>query len=192
MLTEDNGKNIYFLDEVGFNVVMCTKKSRSRVGTRATYVVPGLRSKNISCCCAMSKKRIFHFEAQEVPYNTSNFIEFLKTFLKKLKKNEKINAVIIMNNVPFHESLSVKTLIVGSRHRIFYLPSYSSFLNPIENLFSKWENIIRGRNLQNAEELLNHIKSASLDISDKDCEGYYRHMLSFLPLCLRSEIILDG
>ncbi|KAF7685274.1 hypothetical protein CDIK_3977 [Cucumispora dikerogammari] len=33
MLTEDNGKNIYFLDEVGFIAVMRTKKGRSRVGT---------------------------------------------------------------------------------------------------------------------------------------------------------------
>ncbi|KAF7684878.1 hypothetical protein CDIK_4373 [Cucumispora dikerogammari] len=129
MLTEDNGKNIYFLDEVGFNVVMRTKKGRSRVGTRATHVVPGLRSKNISCCCAMSKEGIFHFEAQEVPYNTSNFIEFLKTFLKKTEKNKKIIAVIIMDNVPFYKSLSIKTLIVFSGHRILYLPPYSPFLN---------------------------------------------------------------
>ena len=80
MLTEDNSKNIYFLDEVGFNVAMRTKKGRSRVRTQATHVVPGLKSKNISCCCAMSKERIFHFEAKEVHIIHQTLLNFKNRF----------------------------------------------------------------------------------------------------------------
>ncbi|KAF7702719.1 hypothetical protein CDIK_0439 [Cucumispora dikerogammari] len=191
VLTEHNGENIYFIDGVGFNVVMQSNKGRSLVGTRATTIVPELKSKNISCCCAMSKNGIFFFEAKEVPYNTTRFIYFLTRPIQNLQDSNVLNAVLVLDNVSFHKSTEAQTLIENAGCRILYFPTYFPFLNSIENFFFKWKNIIRRSNSQNHNESLKNINTASLQISSQNCEGSYRPMLSFLPRCLSSEIIID-
>lgn len=40
-----------------------------------------------------------------------------------------------------------------------FLPAYSPFLNPIENMFSKWKNITRRATPQNENELLSAISN---------------------------------
>jgi transposase len=56
--------NLYFVDEVGFNISLRSRSGRSLRGTRAIHVVPGLRSRNISVCCAISKFGILYYKAQ--------------------------------------------------------------------------------------------------------------------------------
>ena len=54
-LGQFNESNIFFLDEVGFNVSMRSRFGRSSIGTTPFLTVPNLRSRNISVCCCMSK-----------------------------------------------------------------------------------------------------------------------------------------
>jgi transposase len=49
-----------------------------------------------------------------------------------------------MDNVAFHKNAGVRSNIERRGNRLLLLPPYSPFLNPIENLFSKWKEIIRG------------------------------------------------
>ena len=45
-----------------------------------------------------------------------------------------------MDNVRFHKMKIVEELVLDYGHNILYLPPYSPFLKPIENVFSKWKN----------------------------------------------------
>ena len=45
-----------------------------------------------------------------------------------------------MDNVAFHKNISVKEIIKDKGHEFCYLLPYSPFLNPIENMSSKFEN----------------------------------------------------
>ena len=53
-----------FVDEVGFNLIMRSRRGRSLRGTRAVHIVPGLRARNIFVCCAMLKSEITKFLKQ--------------------------------------------------------------------------------------------------------------------------------
>jgi len=56
VLSHVNNSHIYFVDEVDFNVSIRCKNGRSLV-----HVVPGLRTRNISVCCTMTKEGVAKF-----------------------------------------------------------------------------------------------------------------------------------
>jgi transposase len=62
LLSQKDGENIIFLDEGGFCVSMRSTRGRSLKGERAVQLVPNLRTRNISVCCAMSKRDPFFFK----------------------------------------------------------------------------------------------------------------------------------
>jgi transposase len=49
--------------------------------------------------------------------------------------------VFVMDNVAFHKTAEIRSIFENSMHEIVFLPPYSLFLNPIENIFSKWKNL---------------------------------------------------
>ena len=109
----------------------------------SSHVVTGLRSRNISVCCAMTKNGMLSFKAQTRTYNAVLFIEFLNEVFEKLILKEILGAIFIMDNVPFHKIHEVKRIGLAAGHYIKYLPPYSLFLNPIENIFAAWKEYVR-------------------------------------------------
>ncbi|KII70625.1 hypothetical protein RF11_06980 [Thelohanellus kitauei] len=63
-------EQIYFVDEVGFNVSMRIKRGRSSIGTTPILRVPNIRSRNVSVCCAMNRYGVVFKEINNRPYNT--------------------------------------------------------------------------------------------------------------------------
>ncbi|KAG0425482.1 hypothetical protein DMUE_6027, partial [Dictyocoela muelleri] len=148
MLGENDGNNVIFLDEAGFNLSMKRGRGRSLIGKNASCIVKQLKTRNISVCASMSKNGIIHHSMRVAPFNTVSFNNFLVELIEILGLKGINNAILIMDNVPFHKSLMIRNLISRSGHRIIYLPPYSPFLNPIENLFSQWKDIIKTSNCQ--------------------------------------------
>ena len=74
-------------------------------------------------------------------------------------------------------------------HVLLYLPPYSSFLNPIENMFSKCKNTFRKERVENEEKLIEIINNIERIVAAEDCAAYYRHMLSYLPTCIARKVI---
>ena len=67
-----------FIDEVGFSLSMRCKRWRSARGTRAVHVVNGLRTKNMSACCAMSRNGIIKHTVQPRAFNKGTFKQFIE------------------------------------------------------------------------------------------------------------------
>jgi transposase len=185
------GDRIFFLDEVGFSVSMRSRYGRSTRGRIASMVVPALRTRNFSCCSAMSKDGMLHYRVETRPFNTGRMIAFLEELCQQLESIGKRECVFILDNVAFHRSSQVREFIEGAQHTIMFLPPYSPFLNPIENCFSKWKRFVRTSNSHNEAELITSIERGFGTISGEDCAGFYRHMIGFLPRCLGRENIVD-
>ena len=100
-------------------------------------------------------------------------------------------ATLIMDNVPFHKTATIRGHVENNGHRIVFLPPYSPFLNPIENVFSKWKEEVRRGAPENEQQLLQLIHNASSSITQNDCAAYCRHVFNFIPQCMRSESIID-
>ena len=63
----------------------------------------------------------------------------------------------------------------GGGGRRLYLPPYSPDFHPIENLWSKIQQILRGLSPRTGDELLHAVASACAAISTADCHGFLLH-----------------
>ena len=191
LIAETDESKFIFIDEVGFSMSMRCRRGRSLRGTRAVHVVNGLRTRNMSACCVMSRGGILKHSVQPRAFNTESFIQFVEELMTLLDETHVVGAVLIMDNVPFHRNIRVRQLIEDRGHRLLLLPPYSPFLNPIENGFSKWKGIVREGRARSEEVLLGLIEDGHRAITADDCAGYYRHVFRFLPRCIRGEPIIE-
>jgi len=78
------------------------------------------------------------------PMNSDTFAMYVEQCLApSLRPGD----VVIMDNLSSHKSVAVRELIESAQADLWYLPPYprgSPDLNPIENVFSKLKQLIRG------------------------------------------------
>jgi transposase len=182
---------IIYIDEVGFNASMRTSRGRSLIGSPATLTVPSIRSRNISICCAMNIDGIILYETKNSAYNTESFSMFIANLIAQLRTFRMMSAIFIFDNVSFHKAEVVRELICREGYALDYLPPYSPFLNPIENMFSEWKESVKRSNPRDENTLINNIATGAGLISQSDCIGFYRHMISYIPRCINNEVIED-
>jgi transposase len=101
------------------------------------------------------------------------------------------NVVLIMDNATIHWTRALQELCNSQNIRILLLPPHSPFLNPIENLFSKWKHIVKSDVVTNEDELLARINTESNEVTENDCDGYFRNMLRYIGRCMNNEEIDD-
>jgi hypothetical protein len=122
---------------------MRRRRGRSLSGERAVLNVPALRNRNISVCCATSRHGTFLYRKQDRPFNTETFSAYINELLAKLEHDGINNAILVLDNVPFHKPLVTREKVEATGHTLVFLPPYSPFLNPIENMFSQWKDSVK-------------------------------------------------
>lgn len=182
---------LLFVDEVGFQYTMRLSRGRSLSGTRANCHVPTIRSKNNSVAAAMSMTGLQYFRVQERPYNKELFGSFIDELFLDLQEKGLHGMTIVMDNVPFHRADIIRQKFENSGHSLLYLPPYSPFLNPIENLFSKWKHIVRVSAPKTPESLTEDIYSAANHITPDDCLNFLGHLRSYFGPSIRREPIMN-
>jgi hypothetical protein len=190
-IERNDGENVFFVDEVGFNASMRSKGGRSLKGDRANQIVQKLRTRNISVCCAMSKMGTVHYKQQNFPFNAITFKEYLVELFEKFAQKGINEAILVMDNVRFYKVAEIKRMVEEAGHEIKLLPRYSPCLNPIENLFSQWKQLVRAERVQNVVELISVINNVFLRITNENCLAYYRNMFKYILKSIAREPIND-
>jgi hypothetical protein len=175
-------RNMVYVDEVGFQVSSRVSSGRSKAGTRACTTVPTVRSRNISVMAAITKYgryklnlcyklnqlvsnsfyyRILCFQILDGNGNAEHFRQFLHQIRDSCEEH-----------VGFH-----KTPIVVEEHPILdleqaFLPTYSPFFNPIENMFSQWKNYVRRQRSEDEVQLRATINNVRNIVTVEDCQGF--------------------
>ena len=162
---------------------------RSKIGSRVNVTVKAVRGKNYSICAAMNSDGLHYYMAQEVSFNTDHFIDFLNGFFSYLSESGFSDVTLIMDNVRFHHLTEVTELIAAKGAKILFLPAYSPFLNPIENMFNQLKHYIKKLKPETADQVFDAVSKASDAISPADCANYYRNMSKYLLRSLNREII---
>ena len=132
---------------------------------------------------------MLNFEVLDRVYNAQKYEAFLSGLFATFHNMGITGAILIMDNVPFHRSLRIRELVRSFGHTLFYLPPYSPFLNSIENVFNQWKNAVQTAKPTNEHKLLAAIEDAARLISPTQCRNYFSHMESYIPRCMRGEII---
>jgi transposase len=91
----------------------------------------------------MTRYGLFYHTVQTRAFNTAFFGTSLRTLCFRISEAGQGECVFIMDNVAFHKTREINAAIEANGHRIMFLPPYSSFLNPIINVFSKWKGFVK-------------------------------------------------
>ena len=167
-----DARSLVFVDEMGTNVSLSPLYGWSKKGHRAYGSVPRNRGKNTTLLSSMTIEGMGPSLAVEGSTTARVFETYVERVLAPtLRRGE----VVVMDNLSAHKGERVRELIEGRGCELFYLPSYSPDLNPIEEAFSKMKGLLRKVEARSREALLEVLGAAISAITDRDARGFFEH-----------------
>jgi transposase len=90
--------------------------------------------------------------------------------------------IVVMDNLPAHKRPAVRAMIEAAGCELWLLPPYSPDWNPIEMMWSKVKQLIRGAEPRTFEALVEAVFHAMDAVSPNDAVGFFEHCGYHLPL----------
>jgi transposase len=161
---------LVFVDESGANTKMTRLRGRALGGQRLLARVPHGRYQTSTLISGIRLEGACAPWLFEGPMNGEMFLAWVRQGLvPALRPGE----VVILDNLATHKVRGVREAIEAAGARLLYLPPYSPDFNPIEPMWSKIKQILRGHAPRTDKELLRAAKKAFQSISRADCKGFF-------------------
>ncbi|KAG1505563.1 hypothetical protein G6F47_002428 [Rhizopus delemar] len=176
-------------DEIGFNLHINKSQARSRKGQPARIVVePSSKGRNVTVFAAMSHRGIelVASHSRSDMTNTEKFNDFIQELISHLNMTEIRGYHIIYDNAPIHTTFAENKLR-DEGYVPLRLLSWSPFLNPMEEMFSKLKAGVKKHSLTSHDNLLTRISQSSSQITQQDCAGWIDHSMKRFNMCLENE-----
>lgn len=129
-----------FVDESGIEDNACVLRGWSRKGERCFGIRTSPHRRRVNMIAGLSEKKLIAPFSFEGSCNGAVFETYLEEVLLKCLR---AGQIVVLDNIRFHKSARVKSLIRSVGCRVLYLPPYSPDLNPIEHWWFKVKNQIR-------------------------------------------------
>lgn len=100
---------------------------------------------------------------------------FLEYITQILCPTLRPNDIVIMDNLSAHKNPDVAKHIKECGAELLYLPPYSPDLNPIENMWSKVKQSLRGMEMRTREALEKGIARALDMVCASDAQGWFKN-----------------
>jgi len=162
-----------WVDESGTHTSMTRTRARAPKGERAYGKVPRNRGKNTTLIASMTLSGMGEATMTvEGATDKEVFEVYVEHFLApRLREGQ----VVVMDRLGAHRSGRVRELIEECGCRLWFLPSYSPDLNPIEEAFSKIKALLKKAAARTKEALLEAIAEALGAVTPEDVEGWFAH-----------------
>jgi len=106
------------------------------------------------------------------PVNADIFCAFIEQVLApELRTGD----IVVMDNLSSHKGAKIRQVIEGRGAKLIYLPPYSPDLNPIEMLFSKVKQTLRGLALRTQHGLWTSMQSVLNHVTPSDAANCFTH-----------------
>jgi len=83
--------------------------------------------------------------------------------------------LVVLDNLSSHKSSAAIAAVEAVGAKMVFLPPYSPDLNPIENVFSKIKQLIRGIRPRNWQQIIQSAKQALLQLTCDDFQNAFLH-----------------
>ena len=83
--------------------------------------------------------------------------------------------IVVMDNLPAHKRVGVRTAIEAAGATLRFLPPYSPNFNPIEMAFAKLKALLRKAAARTIPDLVQAIKQAIAKVTPRECANYFDH-----------------
>ena len=171
-LSKVDSKLLVFVDECGTNTSLAPLYAYAPKGYRAHSKVPRNRGKITTLIASMTLSGMGEAVAFEGATDASTFEAYVERFLAPTLKERQI---VVMDKLGAHRGKKVRELIEARGAQLWFLPSYSPDLNPIEEAFSKIKALLKKKAARTKEALLEAIAEALRAVTPKDTQGWFAH-----------------
>ena len=161
------------VDECGTHTSMTRSRSRAPRCRRAYGRVPRNRGKNTTLIASMTLAGAMG-PAMAVEGGTDRhvFEGYVERFLAPSLSEGQI---VLLDNLGAHKTEGVRELIESRGCEVWFLPSYSPDMNPIEEAFSKVKALLKKASARTKEALLSAIAEALAAVAVEDVRGWVTH-----------------
>ena len=146
---------LVFLDESGVRTDLIRRYGRGLYGARVPDHTPDGR------------------------WHTTTFLAALPSFLAYIEQvlapTLASGDIVIMDNLSCHKSPAVRRAIEETGAHLWFLPTYSPDLNPIELVFAKLKALLRQARCRTREALWDTIGAIVPRYEPAECRNYFRH-----------------
>jgi len=149
---------------------MARLRGRALRGRRCRAPVPHGHWKTTTFTGALRLSGMTAPMVRDGPMNAEAFQAYIKQVLvPTLRPGD----IVVMDNLPAHKGVAVRTMIEAAGATLRYLPPYSPDFNPIENAFAKLKSILREAAARTIDNLWNALRDALPAFSPRECEDYF-------------------
>jgi transposase len=171
-LAAEPATRLVFVDESGANTQMTRRGGRALGGQRLVAHVPQGHYQTSTLIAAIRLSGPCAPWLFEGAMDGEMFLAWVREGLvPTLQKDD----LVIMDNLATHKVAGVREAIEAAGARLRYLPPYSPDFNPIENMWSKIKQLLRGLAPRTQDELVAAAKAAFQAVSVADCQGFFLH-----------------
>ena len=132
--------------------------------------VPHGRWQTMTLMAALRHDRITAPWFIEGPINGEAFLLYIEQVLVPTLQH---GDIVIMDNLGSHKANAVRRAIRAAGARLFYLPKYSPYLNPIEQFFAKFKHWLRKAAQRTTEAVYDAIAPILETVSPAECANYF-------------------
>ena len=101
--SRSQGRNLIWIDETNFNLFCKRNEGRSRIGQRASIVLPPSRGANLHCIGAMSSTQLVYFTTRRGALKAEDFNAWITELVGECnRKGIPRPTLIIIDNAPAH------------------------------------------------------------------------------------------
>jgi len=146
--------------------------ARAPVGQRAVFKRPGNRGGNISVVGALAADGVVAYHAVYGAFDTERFEDFI---VRKLAPKLGARDVVFMDNVRFHKDERIRTAIEKTGAKLKFLPRYSPEMNPIEEVWSFFKNLMRRAAARDVPNLVDALIRAMRAVTSDLAKAFIMH-----------------
>jgi transposase len=168
---ETDAGRLVFLDETGFSTNMSRLYGRAHERARCYDTAPCGRWKTVTLLSAVRLDGTTESVVFEGAPDRKMFDVYIKRILApSLRPGD----ILVMDNLSVHKSPVAEAEVALRRAEIRYLPAYSPDLNPIERMWSKLKQLLRGMKARTHEDLFLAVRTALKQVSKSDARGWFQ------------------
>ncbi len=160
------------LDECGSNTNLTPRYARAPKGERAYVRVPRNTLENTTLIASMTVSGLGAAMTLRGATDRAAFEVYVE---RVLAPTLTAGQVVVMDNLSAHKGERVRQLIEDRGCQLWFLPSYSPDLSPIEEAFSKLKALLRKAEARSRESLQAAIAQALDAITPSDARAFLKH-----------------
>lgn len=161
---------LVFIDEAGAKTNMTRLYGRSAKGTRAFDHAPH----GHWCTTTMISSIRFSGETACMAVDAATSGDVFRAYVERvLVPSLRKDDIVVLDNLSAHKDKAALRMIEGAGAQVRFLPPYSPDLNPIEKMWSKVKQLLRGEKARTKKSLIAAIAAALSCVTEADALGWF-------------------